>query len=156
MVVSIDLVGGKVVRKMAPVVVDRGTEDGDGDEESGRGKGNGNENGVSLSLNNSDPYPAGTGTFRSNPLLGALIRPVWKPTNLTNQSQLRPAVPSSSLSSSPQAEPQAESKGEWKGEEWKGEWKAKVKTWRRRRVQDDNGSDNEAWILDGGVYGTRA
>ncbi|KAL8949953.1 MAG: hypothetical protein Q9222_003985 [Ikaeria aurantiellina] len=58
------------------------------------------------------------GAFGNNPLLGNLIRPVWK----------------------------AGEKSNGVGEERKRD--------RWRRVQDDN-EDNEAWILDGGIYGDR-
>ncbi|KAL8716199.1 MAG: hypothetical protein Q9220_000104 [cf. Caloplaca sp. 1 TL-2023] len=57
------------------------------------------------------------GAFGNNPLLGNLIRPVWK----------SDAAKSGGV--------------ERKRDRW-------------RRVQDDN-EDNEAWILDGGVYGDR-
>jgi hypothetical protein len=70
MVVSVDLVGGKVVRKMAPVKREKATEseaveNEDGVEESATGKPD--EEHVSVKA----------GAFSRNPLLGGLIRPVW-------------------------------------------------------------------------------
>lgn len=110
-VVSIDVKGGKAVRRMAEVErprddveevenaagvgVDEGDGNGGGEGEAGR-----------------------KGAFSRNPLLGGLIRPVWKGKGNDYEGGVR--------------EPRERS------------------TW--RRVQDDN-SDNEAWILDGGVYG---
>ncbi|KAB8337007.1 hypothetical protein FH972_021311 [Carpinus fangiana] len=104
MVASIDIVGGKAVRKMQaverPATPDSELEPAEDDgfvrppEEKRGGKG---------------------GAFSRNPLLGGgLIRPVFD------------AGPN------------------------KGKAREKTNTW--RRVQDDN-DDNEAWILDGGVYG---
>ncbi|KAI0193890.1 zf-C2HC5-domain-containing protein [Astrocystis sublimbata] len=119
-VVSIDLVGGKVVRKMAPVERPR-SPDSDRDEpriqkaasqESGRNRAAG-----------------GGGAFSKNPLLGALIKPVFE------------------------AKGEEEGKGKGKGndEDAKaGRRDAKAKKW--RRVQDDL-DDNEGLILDGGAYG---
>ena len=62
-VVSVDLVGGKVVRRMGEV--ERGGDDeGKGDQVLG-GESSVREGG-------------GTGAFGKNPLLGGLVRPVWK------------------------------------------------------------------------------
>ena len=109
-VVSVDLVGGKVVKKMAEVekpkdeeindaeIVDTNTLDGEG---GGRGG----------------------GAFSKNPLLGSMIRPVWKGKGRDTDTL--------------------------DGEEDKENQPRKT-TW--RRVQDDN-DDNEPWILNGGVYG---
>lgn len=100
-VLSIDLKGGKAVRRMVGVERPREEEEvGDEEEEEvvkdeGRG---------------------GKGAFSRNPLLGGLIRPVWK--------------------------------GKGNGD---GVRETRVRD-KWRRVQDDN-EDNEAWILDGGVYG---
>ena len=68
-----------------------------------------------------------TGAFERNPLLGGLIGPVWKA-----------------------------AEGQGKGKEIVDEEGEKENRSRAmwRRVQDD-GEDNEAWILDGGVYGGR-
>ena len=112
-VVSVDLVGGKAVRRMGTVERPRGEEDvgavadgnyGNDGEGSSRGGGGG-------------------GAFSKNPLMGGLIRPVWKG--------------------------KGTAKGE-EGEEDKENDQPRKNTW--RRVQDDD-DDNEAWILDGGVYG---
>ena len=110
-VVSVDLVGGKVVRRMGAVEREQ-VADEEIEEvvvEGGGGK--------------SDRVEGrGTGAFGRNPLLGGLIRPVWK-----------------------------EGKGEGRDDAEKENRPARS-TW--RRVQDDE-DDNEAWILDGGVYGGR-
>ena len=117
-VVSVDLVGGKVVRRMGRVEKPKEEqEEGDGDDgvEAGAdGNGNAGE-GESIS---------GGGAFSKNPLLGGLIRPVWKGKG---------------------KEATTETGGEDK------ENQPRKNTW--RRVQDDDDDDNEAWILDGGVYG---
>ncbi|RDA82679.1 hypothetical protein CP532_0470 [Ophiocordyceps camponoti-leonardi (nom. inval.)] len=68
-VVSIDLIGNKVVRRMAAVErpatpeSDEGEEQGEGEGESSKGGGDG-----------------GGGAFSRNPLLGGLMRPVFAPT----------------------------------------------------------------------------
>ena len=99
-VVSLDLVGGKVIKRMREV--ERPRADDVEDE-------------VVPEAQVSDN---GSGTFGRNPLLGNLVRPIWK--------------------------------GKGKDAEEK-ENEPRQSTW--RRVQDDN-DDNEAWILDGGVYGS--
>ena len=111
-VLSLDLVGGKVVRRMGEVERPKaGTGDGAKDEvvldgEQAHADGGAGDAG---------------GAFSKNPLLGSLIRPVWK----------------------------GKGKGTDMAEEDK-ENRSQKSAW--RRVQDDN-DDNEAWILDGGVYG---
>jgi hypothetical protein len=70
-VISIDLVGGKVVRKMAaierPVTPD---EDPDSEPDQGvLGETSGNTGGL---------YRTGGGVFSGNPLLGSLMRPVFE------------------------------------------------------------------------------
>lgn len=105
-VVSIDLVGGKVVRKM--MARDRPATPPDEDDYS-RG-------GVLENIDVNTRSATG-GVFSKNPLLGGMIKPVY------------------------------DSKG--KGVELEGR---KDKATRWRRVQDDL-DDNEAVILDGGVYG---
>jgi hypothetical protein len=106
-VASIDLAGGKIVRKMAaterPVTPES-------DDESAYPTSTPLEHGA---------ISSGSGAFARNPLLGGLIRPTIKV---------------------------EESKGKDRESERKQTW---------RRVQDDN-DDNEQWILDGGVYGSRA
>ncbi|KAL8931801.1 MAG: hypothetical protein Q9211_006724 [Gyalolechia sp. 1 TL-2023] len=106
-VVSIDVVGGKVVRRMEGVERPKGEEnenevdaDANGDQNGGR---------------------EGEGTFSRNPLIGGLIRPVWKAKGAENKNETTDG----------------------------GRDRQEAK-W--RRVQDDT-DDNEAWILDGGIYG---
>ncbi|KAI0482055.1 putative zinc finger motif, C2HC5-type-domain-containing protein [Xylariaceae sp. FL0804] len=108
-VISIDLVGGKVVRKMAAVERPESPEP---------------EDQRSSPDASSDPADRGSreasgGTFSKNPLLGTLIRPVF------------------------------DSKGKDAALEGR---KSRSTQW--RRVQDD--MDNEAVILDGGAYGSKA
>lgn len=106
-VVSVDLVGGKVVKKMADVPKPSET----------------NESEPNLTLPHDAAPATHHGAFSNNPLMGALIRPVWK-------SQDSPGATVSV----------------------EGKENGRKSTW--RRVQDDD-EDNEAWILDGGVYGGR-
>ncbi|KAL2267905.1 hypothetical protein VTJ83DRAFT_5182 [Remersonia thermophila] len=118
-VVSIDLTGKKVLRKMVkverPPSPDPQQEEEEDQEEEG---------GVALTTTTPPPGAgrggAGSagGTFSRNPLLGGLIRPVY------------------------------DVKG--KGAELEGRKDRKEVRW--RRVQDDR-NDNEAVILDGGIYG---
>lgn len=113
-VVSLDLVGGKAVRRMGEVERPREKDEAVTDEKMAQvGKG-------------------GEGAFSRNPLLGELIRPVWKRAQLdgpTDEDETKHEV--------------AEDKKE-KGPKRASAW---------RRVQDDQ-EDNEAWILDGGVQGS--
>ncbi|KAL8672703.1 MAG: hypothetical protein Q9168_002828 [Polycauliona sp. 1 TL-2023] len=116
-VVSIDVKSGKAVRRMAEVerprdggvedVEGKKNEDGVGFEDDGRGGGGKGE----------ESEAGRKGAFSRNPLLGGLIKPVWKGKAKDDEAVREPRERS---------------------------------TW--RRVQDDN-TDNEAWILDGGVYG---
>ncbi|KKF93043.1 putative protein C1A6.01c [Ceratocystis platani] len=109
-VVSIDLVGGKVVKKMA--AVERpATPESDGDDVD-------DEYGVLDAIGGSggDSSAASTGKFSRNPLMGGLIRPVFTPGKGKEAETVR----------------------------------TRVTKW--RRVQDDR-DDNEAVILDGGIYG---
>lgn len=117
-VMSIDVVGGKVVKRTAQVERPKDRE----------------ERNSSVMIDQSDAFcdvangDQSNGVFSNNPLLGELIRPVWK--------------------SRGQEESGAENEHEHRNEQ-----KSKKKnTW--RRVQDD-ADDNEAWILNGGVYGGR-
>ncbi|KAF1938911.1 C2HC5 finger protein-like protein [Clathrospora elynae] len=109
-VASINLSGGKLVRRMA--AVERPATPESEDEEP-------TEPTEGPSTYNHGGLSKGSGAFSKNPLLGGLIRPTIKVE-------------------------------ERKGKDKEGERK---QTW--RRVQDDN-DDNEQWILDGGVYGSRA
>ena len=113
-VVSVDLVGGKVIKKMANA--ERPSEPAEVVEDaSGIVDGTGR---ISKE-----------GSFSKNPLMGNLIRPVWTA--------------------------KGSGKGidnEHVGAEEDKENQTRRSTW--RRVQDDE-DDNEAWILDGGIYGSR-
>ncbi|TVY17553.1 Uncharacterized protein LARI1_G004325 [Lachnellula arida] len=109
-VVSIDIVKGKAVKKMAMAAVERlQAVESDSEEEV-------------LPLSNTSGNKGG-GTFSRNPLLGGLIKPVWSASAST---------------------------GKGKEAETETATEPRKKTW--RRVQDDL-DDNEAVILDGGVYG---
>ena len=108
-VVSVDLVGGKVVRRMGEVERPKAAfEDKMEDQTVSDG---------------GEAHATEGGSFSRNPLLGSLIRPVWKgkrnDTDAGNEDK--------------------------ENQPRKNAW---------RRVQDDD-DDNEAWILDGGVYGGR-
>ncbi|KAL8706239.1 MAG: hypothetical protein Q9201_000676 [Fulgogasparrea decipioides] len=105
-VISIDVKDGKAVRRMAEV------ERRDEDE---------NEN-VTEMVEDEVNEAGGKekGAFSRNPLMGGLIRPVWK--------------------------------GKGENSMVVGREERERSKW--RRVQDDE-EDNEAWILDGGVYGNR-
>ncbi|KAL8700227.1 MAG: hypothetical protein Q9224_001065 [Gallowayella concinna] len=114
-VVSIDLKGGKAVRRMVGVEKPKEEEEEemelDDDDDDFEGDGGDDRSGQ-----HADGVQR-KGAFSKNPLLGGLIRPVWKAKGNDDAIMREPRERS---------------------------------TW--RRVQDDN-SDNEAWILDGGVYG---
>ncbi|ROW13980.1 hypothetical protein VPNG_04095 [Cytospora leucostoma] len=116
-VVSIDLVGGKVVRKMVarerPPSPDEVEEDRDIRGVSGGGGGD------VLKETDANRRSGAGGAFSRNPLLGGMIKPVY------------------------------DAKG--KGVALEGR-KDRATKW--RRVQDDM-ADNEAVILDGGVYGSQ-
>ncbi|KAL1859473.1 hypothetical protein Daus18300_009618 [Diaporthe australafricana] len=110
-VVSIDLVGGKVVKKF--VAKERpATPDDEDEPPSGSGGGGG-----VLEETSANRRLGAGGAFSKNPLLGGMIKPVY------------------------------DAKG--KGAALEGR---KDRATRWRRVQDDL-DDNEAVILDGGVYG---
>ncbi|KAF2721225.1 hypothetical protein K431DRAFT_224835 [Polychaeton citri CBS 116435] len=102
MIASIDLKGGKVVRKMQAIEQPQSGPDEEDDNET-----------------DYVPPPIegdGKGVFSNNPLMGKLVRPTAR-----------------------------EEKG-------KGVEREKGNTWRRVQMDED---DNEAWILDGGIYGGR-
>ena len=108
-VVSVDLVGGKVVKRMANV--ERPEESKEAIDQAA-----------------TSPEPQQTqANFSKNPLMGNLIRPVWQVKGKGTDSQVIQDV-----------DPDKENRA------------GRSTTW--RRVQDDT-DDNEAWILDGGVYG---
>lgn len=112
-VVSLDLSGGKVVKRMGEMQKPRAS---DGDEVRN-----------DIVADGVDAHAGGGGdgggAFSRNPLLGSLIRPVWK----------------------------GKGKDTDLGEQDK-ENQPRKSAW--RRVQDDS-DDNEAWILDGGIYGAQ-
>lgn len=120
-VVSIDLVGGKVVKRMAQVERPKDRED----QKSGVM----NQSDVSHEIGNANH---GNGSFSNNPLLGELIRPVWKSRDQGDSSAKNAAGDKNAADDD--------------------ERKSTKSTW--RKVQDDT-DDNEAWILNGGVYGGR-
>ncbi|KAI9721216.1 MAG: hypothetical protein M1812_002377 [Candelaria pacifica] len=111
-VLSVDLVGGKVVRRMGHV--DRPTEPEVDDE-------------VEEVVQEQTSTKTG-GTFSRNPLLGGLIRPVYKVDDDKGKAVELDNGEGSSA----------------------GLKRRQTSTW--RRVQDDN-DDNEGVILDGGIYG---
>ena len=109
-VISVDVVGGKVVRKMREVQRPKSGDDGVEDEVVADGAGmyaGGGDDGNG-------------GAFSRNPLMGSLVRPMWK------------------------------GKSKDTAVEEEKENQPRASAW--RRVQDDN-DDNEAWILNGGIYG---
>lgn len=112
-VVSIDLVGGKVVKKFVAKERPATPDEDDVDEPLGSNAGGG-----VLEETSANRRPGAGGAFSRNPLLGGMIRPVY------------------------------DAKG--KGAELEGRKDRAAARW--RRVQDDL-DDNEAVILDGGVYG---
>lgn len=110
MVVSLDIKGGKAVRRMAEVERPSASEP---DEQEAAGIDN------ELAAAEGDTR---RGVFSKNPLMGNLIRPVWKGKENDGKTN---------------------GTGEDKENRTKTSW---------RRVQDDN-DDNEALLLDGGIYG---
>ena len=129
-VVSVDLVGGKVVRRMGEVErpedhddeIDFETED--------------------ASIKDVRAGNNGTGAFGRNPLLGGLIRPVWRNLEDGDSGGGMGKGKGKAVRNTLEEEEEEESNKE----------NRQRNTW--RRVQDDN-DDNEAMILDGGVYGGR-
>ena len=113
-VISLDVVGGKVVKRIAEVERQADEQANDVVDESGLG----NE------VEQHDGASHREGAFSKNPLIGELIRPVWK------------------------------GKGKEGDGEASADTKSRENRMRTawRRVQDDN-DDNEEWILDGGIYG---
>ena len=112
-VISLDVVGGKVVKRMAEVELQANEQVQDVDE-PGLGDEAEQHNGTSHR----------EGVFSKNPLMGGLIRPVWK-------------------GKGKEGDDEAQADTESREKKMKTAW---------RRVQDDD-DDNEAWILDGGIYG---
>ncbi|ESZ93813.1 hypothetical protein SBOR_5808 [Sclerotinia borealis F-4128] len=121
-VVSVDLVGGKIVKRMARIERPTFESEGEGEEETVDEVENTNMRG-----NN-----GGGGTFSRNPLLGGLIKPIWK---AAKGKEVEGAVAGS---------------GEGSVANDEDAYTRKKKTW--RRVQDDM-DDNEDIILNGGAFG---
>ena len=120
-VVSVDLVGGKVVRRMGKVEREKEPDEEEEGYQDMDLKGETVGAGHQIEGN-------GTGAFGRNPLLGSLIKPVWKEAKGKDRSGNHESADKENT------EPQFSSK-----------W---------RRVQDDF-EDNESLILDGGIYGGR-
>ncbi|MCJ1420681.1 hypothetical protein MMC32_007040 [Xylographa parallela] len=118
-VVSVDLVGGKVVRRMGKVEREKEPDEEEEGYQDMDLKGETGGAGHQIEGN-------GTGAFGRNPLLGSLIKPVWKEAKGKDRSGNHESADKENT------EPQFSSK-----------W---------RRVQDDF-EDNESLILDGGIYG---
>ena len=141
-VVSVDLVGGKVVKRMGEVERDSSSAGGGGGGgRSSKGKLRHDVEDVQ-DTHRGASADGGKGAFSANPLLGDLIRPVWKPldesmedrkgkSGMKNETAVTDAAVEEDKENAP---------------------RMRKYTW--RRVQDDN-DDNEAVILDGGVYGGR-
>lgn len=111
-VASIDLKGGKIVRKMADVEKPDFSSQDDGAESEHLHR--------TPVPPSADTHSAGgKGTFSNNPLAAGLVRPKAR------EEKAKDAV------------------------------REKTNTWRRVQMDEDQG-DNEAWILDGGVYGGQA
>ena len=104
-VVSIDVKSGKAVREMVGVEGPQIVEDENYIDES-------------EAVPEEEGEGGGKGAFSRNPLLGGMVRPVWKSRGDEGMAAAR----------------EQRERSKW------------------RRVQDDD-TDNEAWILDGGVYG---
>ena len=113
-VVSVDLIGGKVVRRMGEV---KGPTAGGGEEVREE-----MDVDVDVAGEHAGGDGDGGGAFSKNPLLGSLIRPIWKDKGKDTDT----------------------------GQEGNKENQPCKSAW--RRVQDEN-DDNEALILNGGVYG---
>ena len=113
-VISLDVVGGKVVKRMAEVERQADEQAEDAVDEPGFG----NE------VEQLDGASQREGVFSKNPLMGGLIRPVWK-------------------GKGKEGDGTANADTEGRGNGMRTAW---------RRVQDDD-EDNEGWILDGGIYG---
>ncbi|PSR77106.1 hypothetical protein BD289DRAFT_445837 [Coniella lustricola] len=126
-VVSIDLVGGKVIKKMAAkerpptpeeILDDNGHDHGHNSAFATTTGRTGSAGSAVLSQTDGNKRTAGGGAFSKNPLLGGMIKPVY------------------------------DAKG--KGVALEGRKDRATPRW--RRVQD-NMDDNEGVILDGGIYG---
>ena len=126
-VVSVDLVKGKVVKRMG--------ERKRSEEDVGRLENHDDGNEVQIEDRPNRPG-TGTGAFGTNPLLGSLIRPIWSPRDKEKVTATEKRA--------------ANSEAEAEDENKENHPRTRTHAW--RRVQDDT-DDNEALILDGGVYG---
>ena len=139
-VASIDVVGGKVVRRM--VARERPGEDGGG-QDDGHVEGGEEEVGVGEEVDGdgrkNGSGNGGGGAFSRNPLLGALIRPVAR-SNTDKDEERNKSKDVADSDADTNEDPNTESRS------------SKRSIW--RRVQDDR-DDNEDIILDGGAYGGR-
>ncbi|OAA52328.1 C2HC5 finger protein [Beauveria brongniartii RCEF 3172] len=122
-VMSIDLVNGRVVRKMAPVERPRTPEEDSDTQETILSQN------AALTRNRD-----GGGAFSSNPLLGALMKPVFTPSKGKETATAATAGAADDEDGKEAARRRRERRKGW------------------RRVQDDQ-DDNEGLILDGGIHG---
>ena len=119
-VLSLDIVGGKAIRRFQQA--ERPEEDG------GEGQSSEGESGLFEVNGRNGDGDRGGGAFAKNPLLGELVKPIWR-------SLEREHVEGES-SEKGKSERRTEGRNPW------------------RRVQDDT-NDNEAIILNGGIFGGR-
>ncbi len=130
-VMSIDLVNGRVVRKMAPAERPRTPEETETETDDG-----GEEPILSRGAAALPSGGRGTGgAFSSNPLLGSLMKPVFKPAKGKETATATAGENEDVVAGDKDAARQR---------------RAERKGW--RRVQDDQ-DDNEGMILDGGIHG---
>lgn len=124
-VLSVDLVGGKAIKRIGKVEMPRGDDDGEDLLTATMGTTPASERGKEIDRK-----------LSNNPLMrgAGLIRPVWKPKDDHTLSSI-PNLTASAAGSSTASTYNTKSK-----------W---------RRVQDDQ-EDNEALLLDGGIYGSAA
>lgn len=124
-VLSVDLVGGKAIKRMGKVEMPREDDDAEDLLAATTGASSASEGGI-----------GNGGKLSNNPLLrgAGLIRPVWKPKDDYNHSST-PNPPASAAGSTRSTAFTHNTSGKW------------------RRVQDDQ-EDNETLLLDGGIYGS--
>lgn len=122
-VLSVDLVGGKAIKRMGKVEMPREVDDAEDLLLPTMGTTSASERGNGIA-----------GKLSNNPLLcgAGLIRPVWKPKDDHNLMSTPNPTASAAGSSTPSIH---NTNSKW------------------RRVQDDP-DDNEALLLDGGIYGS--
>ncbi|KZF20910.1 hypothetical protein L228DRAFT_270175 [Xylona heveae TC161] len=138
-VVSVDLVGGKIVKRMGEI---ERPEDPLSDLSDSEQEDEEDDDYTFITANDSSSSsaqrPSG-GAFGRNPLLGSVIRPVYKP------AKEKGKLTEPSGAGSDAANGSSEANEDQENHPRKSIW---------RRVQDDK-DDNEEVILDGGVYGGR-